>query len=97
MVFVDTLLPLLHAGRLGRRPRIAVLLQSSLSAPMLCIQEMAALIPMSPSIGSTDLGQKVKTSACPVYQYAPLMYERGQERWEGLLPACLPHRYCQLA
>merc|ERR1711974_309199 len=30
-----------------------------------CIQEMAALNPMSPSIGSTELGQKVKTGACP--------------------------------
>ena len=39
--------------------------QSSLSAPRLCIQEMAALNPVSPSIGSTDIGQKVKTGACP--------------------------------
>ena len=34
--------------------------QSSLSAP-----RMAALNPVSPSIGSTDLGQKVKTGAYP--------------------------------
>ena len=39
--------------------------QSSLCAQRLCIQEMAALNPVSPSIGSTELGQKVKTGACP--------------------------------
>ena len=44
--------------------------QSSLSALRLCIQEMAALNPVSPYIGSTKLGQKVKTSACPVNQHA---------------------------
>ena len=44
--------------------------QSSLSAPRLCIQETVALNPVSPSIGSNELGQKVKTSACPVNQHS---------------------------
>ena len=45
-------------------------LQFSLSALRLCILEMAALNPVSPSIGSGR--QKVKTSACPVYQHVPI-------------------------